>query len=86
MHKNSIRSYVSTFLLVIPLLSLTYSISFFEVNTYFDFKISDNSSYLMMFTIVYLFIVFPALFTFFKKANIDFYNLILLNKKTNALL
>ena len=80
MHRNSIRSYVSMFLLIIPLLALTYGISFFEVNTYFEFRMHDNFVYLMMFTIVYLFIVFPALFTFFKKVNIDFYNLILLNR------
>jgi len=81
MHKNSIRSYVSMFLLIAPLLTLTYGISFFEVNNYFDFKISDNSSYLMMFTIVYLFIVFPALFTFLKKSEIDVYKLISIAKK-----
>ena len=80
MHRNSIRSYVSMFLLVIPLLSLTYSISFFVVNTYFDFKISDNSSYLMMFTLFYLFVIIPALFTFLKKSEIDFYKLISINK------
>jgi len=80
MHRNSTRSYVSMFFLGIPLLSLTYSISFFEVNTYFDFKISDNSSYLMMFTLFYLFVIIPALFTFLKKSEINIYKLILLNR------
>lgn len=80
MHRNSIRLYVSVFLLIVPLLTLTYGISFFEVNTYFEFKMHDNFIYLMIFTIVYLFMIFPALFTFLKKSEIDIYKLILLNQ------
>ncbi len=78
--RNSIRSYASVFLLIVPLLTLTYGITFFEVNTYFEFKMQDNSFNLIMFTIVYLFIISPALFTYLKKSDVDFYNLILLNR------
>jgi hypothetical protein len=79
-YKNSMRSYLSLIILFLPIITLTYGISLFKVNNYFEFKIPDQSSSFLLFTIAYLFVAIPALFTYLKRSDMDIHKLILLKK------